>query len=126
MASGNTRASSAVRLASEPIEATPTKLLGLISAAEIGVTRPTAQLSASLTLTEVPSRVAMVTVLPSMAEIVPRIRVGGLWAMALAARAIVAKAAADAARRRKGLMFFLPVMPRLWQSARPLAAYFCV
>ena len=68
----------------------PTKLFSLMSARVIGLTSITAQLSASFTGTEVPSRVAMVAVLPSIAAIEPRSRVGGLvggvWASASATR----------------------------------------
>src|SRR5215210_7837347 len=69
----------------------PTKLFSLMSARVIGLTSITDQLSASFTGTDVPSRVAMVAVLPSMAAIDPRSRVGGLvggvWASAAATRA---------------------------------------
>src|SRR5256885_1810958 len=112
MFSGNTRTSSAFSVPSAPFsEATPTKLLSLMSAIVTGTTSRTPQLSARLTLAVVPSRVATVTILSSMEAIEPRSRVGGVYgacAMAEPAVTNARNATTQTARRRVGVMDFLP------------------
>src|SRR5204862_5842939 len=103
-----------------------TKLFSLMSAIVIGLTSITTQLSARFTLTLEPSRVAMVAVLPSIAAIDPRSRVGGLCAKAVAAKAQATKAVRPAANRRAGFMGISLKMPESGTKARTRAAYDCV
>src|SRR5437762_11967149 len=91
----------------------PTKLFSLMSAVVIGLTVITSQLSARFTLTVEPSRVAMVAVLPSMAVIDPRNRVGGLCATAAAVMAQATTAARQAASRRTGV---IGIPPSGWRT----------
>ena len=109
------------------IEAMPTKLFSLISEAATGETSMTPQLSARLTLTLAPSRVAMVAVLPSMAEIVPRIRVGGVWARVAVAAPTASKRAVKPARKRMGVMVVFSLQDHQSSHGRLAGtAYVCV
>ena len=86
----------------------PTKAPSFTSDNAVGTTSTAAQLSASLTSTEVPSRVAMVAVLPSMAAMLPRRRVGGDWDSAAPAMASATNAATPPASKRMRVMNILP------------------
>src|SRR5882757_5180447 len=105
----------------------PTKLPGLMSATVTGATSATAQLSASLIVAVAPSRVAMVTVLPSMAEIVPRTRVGVPCAIAVAADRNATDATTRPAKRRTDFMAHLPGKQQgPWHGSPSSTDYDCV
>src|SRR5215207_3737889 len=111
----------------------PTKLFSLMSARLIGLTSITAQLSASFTATELPSRVAIVAVLPSIAAIEPRSRVGGLaggvWARVSATNPKDATNAAAAASIERMVVIRRSFCCRwcgAWHGRLCTAAYVCV
>src|SRR5712664_3537182 len=68
----------------------------------------------------------MVTVLPSLAAIEPRSRVGGLCAMAVAAAMKATAAATQPASRRMGVIGILPKDVGLWHGSRQAGVYDCV
>src|SRR5215472_17181240 len=102
----------------------PTKLFSLMSAMLTGLTNKTAQLSARFTVTLEPSRVAMVAVLPSIAAILPRSRVGGLCPMAT--DMVAARASKAAAQTTSGRIDMGTSPPQVWHGGCATAAYDCV